>query len=153
MTRRIAPAARLVRTLTVAAVLGLPALAQAQGAEDRVAGKLAVAPLPIAQAQPTYPGDLKGRKVEGEVVASFVVTEEGRPDMSTFAVLSASHEGFAEAVKEAVARSLYAPGVANGERVAAAVEQKFVFQLRRDRPLAAATRGDQLAARFGSAAP
>lgn len=146
MTRRISLAARLVRTLAVSALVGLPVLARAQGA-DEAAGKLSIAPMPVAQVQPSYPGALAERKVEGEVVASFVVDEKGRPDMSSFVVLAATHAQFVDAVRDAVSRSLYAPGIADGERVAAAVEQKFVFQLRGARAVASRSVESTLASR------
>lgn len=145
MTRRMHPAAaRLARHLAVAATIALPALAGAQ--EGAKGDDLALAPLPIAQVQPHYPLALADRRVEGEVVASFVVDETGRADMKSFTVVSASHPFFADAVRDAVSRSLYAPGVAQGARVPAPVEQKFVFHLR-GRAVAAAAASVQTALR------
>ncbi len=76
-----------------------------------------------------YPPMLRSAQVEGVVLASFVVDEQGVPDMSTFKVLKSDHELFTNAVRTAVPDIAYMPAEIKGQRVKQLVQQPFVFQL------------------------
>jgi TonB family protein len=77
----------------------------------------------------TYPPALRAARVEGTVLAAFVVDEQGVADMSTFKVLRSDHEAFTDAVQEALPRMSYLPAEVNGTRVKQLVQQPFVFNL------------------------
>ena len=78
-----------------------------------------------------YPTLLRSAQVEGQVLASFVVGEDGVPEASSFKVLKADHELFANAVRLALPDMRYTAAEAGGKRVKQLVQQPFVFQLAR----------------------
>ena len=80
---------------------------------------------------PRYPETLRARALEGEVAARFVVDSTGRVAPGSFAVLSATHELFADAVRSALERTRFAPAERGGRPVAQLVEQRFTFRLGR----------------------
>src|SRR6185503_5909516 len=53
-------------------------------------------------AAPRYPDMLRQAKVEGVVLAQFVLNTDGTPDMETFKVLKSTHDLFTQAVKDAL---------------------------------------------------
>ena len=81
-------------------------------------------------AAPRYPTTLRQAKVEGEVIASFVVGPDGRPDTTTFKVIKSTHPLFTQAVKEALAGWTFSPAEIQGHPVKQLVQQPFVFRLK-----------------------
>lgn len=67
-----------------------------------------------AMVQPVYPDSLRAFAVAGEAVARFVVDTSGAPVMGTIEIVSASHGAFADAVRRAIAVSLFLPARRNG---------------------------------------
>lgn len=80
-----------------------------------------------ALVQPAYPDSLRAFAVEGEAVARFVVDTTGAPLMETMEILSATHDGFADAVRRAVAASLFVPGRRDGRPVRQVLLVPFRF--------------------------
>lgn len=78
---------------------------------------------------PPYPPMLRSARVEGKVLAQFVVDTTGVVDLSTFKVLESSHELFSEAVRDAVAHMRFYPAERSGVKVRQVVQQPFVFGL------------------------
>lgn len=80
-----------------------------------------------------YPEMLKAAQVEGTVLASFVVDEQGVVDTSTFKVLRSDHELFSNSVRLALSQFTYSAAEVGGKRVKQLVEQPFVFSLDKSR--------------------
>ena len=85
-------------------------------------------------ASPRYPDLLRSRRVEGEVLAQFVVDTMGRAEMSTFKVLSSSHDLFTGAVRGALPNMQFRPAEVGGRRVKQLVQMPFNFSLSKDLP-------------------
>ncbi|MGH7670936.1 MAG: M56 family metallopeptidase, partial [Gemmatimonadaceae bacterium] len=64
---------------------------------------------PTGADAPTYPALLRSAKVTGEVLAQFVVTTDGRANMSTFKILKSSHELFTQAVQNWLSGQTFTP--------------------------------------------
>ena len=79
--------------------------------------------------QPKYPEMLRSAGIAGEVIAQFVVNEDGRADMSTFKALSSSHAQFTAAVKSALPQMRFYPAEVGGRKVKQLVQQAFKFSL------------------------
>jgi hypothetical protein len=60
---------------------------------------------------PRYPTDLRDKHVNGGVLARFVIDTTGHADMTTFVALRATHDGFIQAVADALPQMLFYPGV------------------------------------------
>lgn len=80
---------------------------------------------------PAYPSALRAAQIEGSVVARFIVDTAGRAEPASIGFPSATHEQFAEAVRQALLRSRYLPAMIGGKPVRQLVEQRFEFALRR----------------------
>ena len=78
---------------------------------------------------PAYPTEFMATATKGEVVAQFVVDEDGRPEPATFKVIRASHAPFAESVRAALKCIRYTPATIGGRRVRQIVQQPFVFDV------------------------
>ena len=78
---------------------------------------------------PRYPDVLRSAKVEGEVVAQFVVDTTGRADMRTFKVLKSSNDLFTKSVKSALANMKFYPAEVGGRKVKQLLQTPFVFGL------------------------
>ena len=89
-----------------------------------------VSPVP-GTGNPRYPDALRSSGVEGEVQAQFVVSEEGRADVSTFKVLKATNDLFASAVRSALPNMRFYPAEVGGKKVKQLVQQSFQFRLDR----------------------
>jgi len=79
--------------------------------------------------RPRYPDMLRTTGVEGQVIAQFVVNEQGRADRSTFRVLSSTHPLFTDAVSRALPQMRFKPAMIRGKPVSQLVQQLFVFKL------------------------
>lgn len=80
---------------------------------------------------PRYPDMLRSANVEGEVIAQFVVDQNGKADMSTFKVLKSSHDLFTAAVKNVLPNMRFLPAEVGGAKVKQLVQMPFVFSLNR----------------------
>lgn len=94
---------------------------------------------PVAQQPgpgPAYPDAARRAGIEGEVVAEFVVREDGHADPATFTVVrrQASDQAmlgeFEASVRAALPRMAFVPANVGGCAVARLVRQPFVFALR-----------------------
>jgi TonB family protein len=78
---------------------------------------------------PRYPQELREAKVEGEVIAQFVVDTAGRAEMRSFKVLKSDHGLFTDAVRESLAAMQFIPAEVEGRKVKQLLQMPFHFQL------------------------
>lgn len=78
---------------------------------------------------PVYPEALEKARVEGDVIAQFVVDETGRPDTSSFKVLKSSNALFTQAVKAVLPAMRFEPAEVGGHKVRQLVQIPFGFKL------------------------
>ncbi|HUF29452.1 MAG TPA: energy transducer TonB [Gemmatimonadaceae bacterium] len=78
---------------------------------------------------PRYPEMLRAAGITGDVIAQFVVNEDGRADMRSFKALSSSHAQFTAAVKAALPQMRFYPAEVGGRKVKQLVQQSFTFSL------------------------
>ena len=76
---------------------------------------------------PKYPSMLETSRVEGEVLAQFVVDTLGKADMSTFKVLQASNDLFASSLKTTLPQWRFFPAEAGGHKVKQIVQLPLKF--------------------------
>jgi protein TonB len=79
-----------------------------------------------------YPDMLRPAKVEGEVLAQFVVDTSGVYEHDTFKVLKSTHEAFTQAVRDALPLMRFTPAEVGGAKVRQLVQQPFIFALPRN---------------------
>lgn len=95
-------------------------------------------PLPGSSA-PRYPDILRAARIEGEVVAQFVVDTNGTPDLATFKVLRSTHDLFTASVRSALPSMRFTPPVVAGRHVRQLLEMPFEFTLAHGAPRPSAT--------------
>jgi protein TonB len=78
-------------------------------------------------ANPRYPSMLESSRVEGSVLAQFVVDTSGRADMSTFKILQASNELFGSSLKSVLPSWRFYPAEAGGHKVKQIVQLPIKF--------------------------
>jgi len=78
---------------------------------------------------PEYPAGLLELRVEGIVLAKFVVDSFGRVAPGSFVSLESTHPAFTRAVDEAMARMKFRPAYVGDKRVPQLVVQSFAFRL------------------------
>ena len=78
---------------------------------------------------PRYPDLLRDAKVEGEVLAQFVVDTLGHPDMDTFKVLKSSHDLFTQTVMSSLPNMSFYPALVGGRPVKQLIQMPFQFNL------------------------
>lgn len=79
---------------------------------------------------PRYPDALRAANVAGEVLAEFVVNEDGMADTSTFRVLKSTDEQFTAAVRTSLSKFQFSPAeLPSGQRVKQLVQMPFQFSL------------------------
>jgi TonB family protein len=78
---------------------------------------------------PRYPDSLKSAKVEGEVVAAFIVDTLGLADLGSLKILKSTHPMFEEAVREAIFSMQFVPAEIKKIKVRQLVEEPFEFTL------------------------
>src|ERR1035437_439743 len=78
---------------------------------------------------PVYPPELKARKVEGEVVTSFVIDTAGLAEVQTLKILKSTDSLFTEAVKVALPQMRFIPAMVGGKKVRQLVQYPFVFTI------------------------
>ena len=76
-----------------------------------------------------YPEALRSAKVEGEVLAQFVVDSTGRYEAASFKVLKSSHDLFTQVVRDALPQMQFTPAEVGGAKVRQLVQQPFTFSL------------------------
>jgi protein TonB len=96
---------------------------------------------------PAYPPALLAKRVEGSVLAQYVVDTTGFPDPATFLVLSATDTAFVSAVRAALPLMRFVPARMGERKVPQLVEQEFKFRVQPTPP----GRGGGLGADSGTA--
>jgi TonB family protein len=81
--------------------------------------------------EPRYPDPLRTSRLEGTVIATYVVDTLGRVEPASFKAREATHPLFEQAVRTAVMQQRFRAAEWNGKRVRQLVEQQFVFRLNR----------------------
>jgi protein TonB len=84
-----------------------------------------------ASTLPRYPEALRMAGVGGQVVAQFVVDEEGRVEERTVRFRQSDNPLFEESVRTALGRMRFTPAEIAGKKVRQLVEMPFVFALSR----------------------
>ena len=93
-------------------------------------GQVDEAAVATARGRTPYPAELRAARVEGDVLASFVVGANGRVDMPTFKLLNEADKRLVTAAKQYVAGMTFKPATLAGKPVAQVIEaMKFPFQL------------------------
>ncbi|MEO7085683.1 MAG: M56 family metallopeptidase [Gemmatimonadaceae bacterium] len=87
-----------------------------------------VSPMP-GNAGPRYPDLLRSAKVEGVVLAQFVVDTLGHADMGTFKVLKSDHELFTATVRASLPDMKFYPAEVGNRKVKQLVQMPFQFGL------------------------
>jgi len=83
------------------------------------------------QPVPRYPDMLRLAGVEGHVLARFVVDTLGHVEPKSVNVTDATHQLFADAVRDVLLRQRFIPAEAGGRRVRQLVVQPFEFRISR----------------------
>jgi TonB family protein len=76
---------------------------------------------------PKYPEELKSTKIEGDVLAQFVVNTDGTADINTLKVLKSNDAHFEVAVKDALGSMRFIAAEVDGRKVKQLVQQRFHF--------------------------
>lgn len=79
---------------------------------------------------PVYPQTLQAAGIRGEVIAQFVVGENGRYQPGTLKILNSTNDAFADAVKRALPGMRFSPAQIGGQKVKQLVQMPFVFNIR-----------------------
>ena len=80
---------------------------------------------------PRYPEMLRQAKIEGEVLAQFVVGPDGKADVESFKVLKSTHELFTKSVQMALPQMRFKPALVGGRPVKQLVQQPFTYSISR----------------------
>jgi protein TonB len=80
---------------------------------------------------PEYPSSLRESGVEGQVVAQFVVGENGRYQPGSLNIINSSNSAFTAAVKDALPRMKFSAAQIGGRKVAQLVQMPFQFHLQK----------------------
>lgn len=83
----------------------------------------------IGGATPDYPLALRSASIEGEVLAQFVVGENGRYESGTLKILNSSNPLFTAAVKDALPGMRFSAAEIGGKKVKQLVQMPFEFHL------------------------
>jgi protein TonB len=87
--------------------------------------------LVAGSAPPRYPEILRSSGVEGQVIAVFVVDEQGRAEETSIRFARSDNQLFDDAVRVALRRMRFIPAEVGGKRVRQLVQMPFVFTLAR----------------------
>jgi TonB family protein len=82
-------------------------------------------------AAPDYPLEMLHQQIQGSAFVLYVVDTSGVADTTSFQVLSATHNEFAEAVRQALPRMRFRPALLAGHKVRQLVQQNFTFRIER----------------------
>ena len=83
-------------------------------------------PRPVFQAQPLYPAQMRGRKVEGTVAVIFVVDATGK--VVDPRIEKSSHPAFEKPALDAVRQWKFEPAIKGGQRVSCRMRAPLRFQ-------------------------
>ncbi len=86
-----------------------------------------VPPKPRSQPRPNYPGELKRKRIEGEVLLLITVEADGH--VKDPVVLKATEVRFAKAASDGVLKWRFKPGLLGGTKVPCRVQVPIVFEL------------------------
>lgn len=89
--------------------------------------RVSTTPVPVFQARPVYPFELRRAGVSGEVVIDFIVNTEGRV-VNAF-ILRATDIRFGESALAAVQQWVFRPGTVNGQPVNTHMQVPIIFTL------------------------
>jgi TonB family protein len=85
-------------------------------------------PRSIVKVMPNYPRDAWTNQIEGDVVAEFSVTEQGK--VQNIRILNSSNPLFVTETMDAVSRFRYSPALENGQPVTSTgIRERFKFRL------------------------
>ncbi len=76
---------------------------------------------------PRYPETLLKQQASGSVRVRYTVDTTGRADMSTMAIIQATHQLFGISVRNALPLSRFTPGMLDGHKVPVILEELFAF--------------------------
>lgn len=79
--------------------------------------------------QPRYPDELRSANVDGEVLAQFVVDEDGHAIPETLKILKTSNDLFTESVRKALPLMQFDAAQSNGRNVKQLLQMPFAFSL------------------------
>lgn len=82
---------------------------------------------------PRYPDELRADRVEGTVLAQFVVRPDGSVDRSSLKVLRTTHQKFSESVVDALFAMRFLAAEKGDRKVSQLVQQPFMFSLGAER--------------------
>ena len=80
-------------------------------------------------AVPRYPEILRSARIEGEVLAAFVVRPTGKADVGSFKVLHSTHELFVSAIRNALPDMNFEPAEVEGKKVSQLVQYPVFFDI------------------------
>ncbi|MDP9203153.1 MAG: energy transducer TonB [Gemmatimonadota bacterium] len=95
---------------------------------DQVDKRVAVVP---GAPPPRYPEVLRSSGVEGQVIAVFVVDQQGRAEEASLRFVRSDNQLFEGAVRVALRRMRFIPAEVGGRKVRQLVQMPFVFTLAR----------------------
>ena len=95
---------------------------------DQVEKQVALLP---GGSPPRYPDALRMAGVEGQVVAVFVVDDQGRVEAGSISFLRSDNEQFEREVRATLRDMRFAPAEVGGRKVRQLVQMPFVFKLSR----------------------
>jgi protein TonB len=93
---------------------------------DQVERQVALVP---GSAPPEYPEMLRRSAVEGTVVATFIVGDDGHAEIESLRFLRSDNRQFEDAVRAALRRMRFVPAEVAGRKVRQLVQMPFVFTL------------------------
>lgn len=80
---------------------------------------------------PRYPGMARMANADGTIIAEFLVTRDGRADVQSLQLLTATALPFVDAVLEVLPQYRFSPLMLSGCPVASLVQMPFKFEIRR----------------------
>jgi TonB family protein len=78
---------------------------------------------------PRYPAGMKSSSIEGQVKVGFVIDTTGAIELATIYLVSSSHPGFLETVRNVLPKLRFEPAMRRGQRVRMWGTQAFEFRL------------------------
>ena len=78
---------------------------------------------------PQYPDSLRIAKIDGQVIASFIVDTTGMADTTTLHILKSTHALFTAAVQQVLPKLRFTPAELHGVKVRQLVQQPFIFSM------------------------
>ena len=82
-------------------------------------------------ASPSYPVAMLQQNIEGAAFVVYVVDTLGHADTTSFKIVNASREEFAQAVRDVMPKMRFRPAILGGIKVRQLVQQNFSFKIQR----------------------